>query len=48
MHPFPCPAQPLRPQDWKADLASVNAKAAEALADPGVYPNMFPGLEVGL
>ncbi len=34
-------------QDWKADLATVNAKASEALADPTAYPNLFPGLEVG-
>jgi coatomer subunit beta' len=33
--------------DWKADLATVNAKAAEALADPGNHPEMFEGLEVG-
>ena len=26
---------------WRADLAKVNAKAAEALADPGQYPNLF-------
>ncbi|KAI8462483.1 MAG: coatomer WD associated region-domain-containing protein [Monoraphidium minutum] len=35
-------------KDWKADLASINAKAAEALADPAVYPNLFPGLEEAL
>jgi hypothetical protein len=33
-------------QDWKRDLASVNPKAADALADPQEYPNLFPGLQV--
>ena len=28
---------------WKAGLARVNPRAAEALADPGEYPNLFPG-----
>jgi len=32
-------------KEWKADLAAINPKAAEALADPAEYPNMFPGLE---
>jgi coatomer subunit beta' len=27
---------------WKADLKGTNSKAAEALADPAVYPNLFP------
>lgn len=37
-------------QDWKDDLASVNPKAADALADPEEYPNLFPGMQeaVGL
>ena len=33
---------------WKADLKSVNEKAAEALADPARYPNLFTDLELGL
>ena len=28
---------------WKSGLAKVNPRAAEALADPGEYPNLFPG-----
>jgi coatomer subunit beta' len=33
---------------WKTDLKSVNEKAAEALADPARYPNLFPDLEYAL
>ena len=33
---------------WKADLKNVNEKAAEALADPSRYPNLFPDLEYAL
>ncbi|EFJ43300.1 hypothetical protein VOLCADRAFT_106879 [Volvox carteri f. nagariensis] len=33
---------------WKADLAAINPKAAEALADPAAYPNLFPHLEEAL
>ncbi|KAF5839137.1 hypothetical protein DUNSADRAFT_1450 [Dunaliella salina] len=29
---------------WKADLAKQNPKAAESLADPAEYPNLFPDL----
>ena len=29
---------------WKDDLKAVNEKAAEALADPEKYPNLFPDL----
>jgi coatomer subunit beta' len=32
-------------QEWKKDLAGVNARAADALADPEEYPNLFPGLD---
>eukprot|EP00877_Chromochloris_zofingiensis_P000490 jgi/Chrzof1/10441/UNPLg00368.t1 len=32
-------------QEWKNDLAGLNSKAADALADPDEYPNLFPGLE---
>ena len=28
---------------WKRGLSKVNPRAAEALADPGEYPNLFPG-----
>ena len=35
-------------QAWKADLARVNPKAADALAQPEEYPNLFPGLEVSI
>ena len=28
---------------WKRGLEKVNPRAAEALADPGEYPNLFPG-----
>ena len=28
---------------WKEALASVNPRAADALADPEAYPNLFPG-----
>ena len=33
---------------WKNDLKTVNEKAAEALADPSKYPNLFPDLEWAL
>lgn len=33
------------PQEWKKDLAGVNPRAADALADPEEYPNLFPGLD---
>ena len=33
---------------WKEDLAKVSTRAAQALADPGEYPNLFPDLEVAL
>jgi len=33
---------------WKEDLKTVNEKAAEALADPEKYPNLFPDLETAL
>ena len=31
---------------WKEDLAKLNPRAAEALADPSEYPNLFPELQV--
>lgn len=33
---------------WRADLKQINEKAAEALADPAKYPNLFPDLEWAL
>jgi coatomer subunit beta' len=33
---------------WKADLAKVNKKAAEALADPLEYKNLFPDFDLAL
>ena len=33
---------------WKQDLSRINPKAAEALADPEEYPNLFPDLEWAL
>lgn len=33
---------------WKTDLKAVNEKAAEALADPARYPNLFADLEYAL
>ena len=33
---------------WKSDLKAINEKAADALADPQQYPNLFPDLEVAL
>ena len=33
---------------WKQDVRKINPKAAEALADPKEYPNMFEDLELAL
>jgi len=33
---------------WKEDLKKVSAKAAEALADPAEYPELFPNLKVAV
>jgi coatomer subunit beta' len=33
---------------WKDDLKSVNEKAADSLADPEKYPNLFPDLDWAL
>jgi len=33
---------------WKTDLKTINEKAAEALADPVKYPNLFPDLNWAL
>ena len=42
------PASPQVVQLWRADLAQINPKAAEALADPAQYGNLFPNLEAAL
>ena len=33
---------------WQTDLAKVNPKAAEALANPDEFPNLFPGFQEAL
>ena len=33
---------------WKADLARISPRAAEALADPSEYPDLFPTLKYAL
>lgn len=33
---------------WKESLSKVNQKAADALADPTEYSNLFPGLQQAL
>jgi len=33
---------------WKEDLTKVNEKAAESLADPAEYPNLFQDFDLGL
>jgi coatomer subunit beta' len=33
---------------WKSDLKQINEKAAEALADPAKYPNLFPDMDWAL
>lgn len=43
--------KPLRPQIvhlWREDLRKINPKAAEALADPAQYSNLFPNLDLAL
>ncbi|GBF95719.1 hypothetical protein Rsub_08701 [Raphidocelis subcapitata] len=35
-------------KEWKTDLATINAKAAEALGDPGAHPELFPALQDAL
>ena len=52
-----CPGGPWRDQGtpvlqvvklWREDLAHINPKAAESLADPAQYPNLFPNLDLAL
>ena len=33
---------------WRDDLRTVNKKAAESLADPAEFPNLFPDLELAM
>lgn len=33
---------------WKENMSKVNQKAADALADPDQYSNLFPGLQQAL
>ena len=33
---------------WRKDLQKINPKAAESLADPGQYANLFPGMDLAL
>lgn len=33
---------------WREDLRKVNPKAAESLADPSQYANLFPDMEAAL
>lgn len=33
---------------WKGDLRTANAKAADSLADPAEYPNLFPDFDLAL
>mmetsp|Transcript_25010 Transcript_25010/g.29555 ORF Transcript_25010/g.29555 Transcript_25010/m.29555 type:complete len:1010 (+) Transcript_25010:61-3090(+) len=33
---------------WKEDLATVSTRAAQALADPNDFPNLFPDLDVAI
>ncbi|KAK9807397.1 hypothetical protein WJX73_000390 [Symbiochloris irregularis] len=33
---------------WRADLAKINPRAAESLADPAQYANLFPNLDLAV
>ena len=35
-------------QLWRKELSKINAKAAESLADPDQYSNLFPDLDLAL
>ena len=35
-------------QLWRKDLAKINPKAAESLADPAQYANLFPDMDLAL
>ncbi len=35
-------------QLWRTDLAKINPKAAESLADPAQYANLFPDMDLAL
>lgn len=33
---------------WRADLSKINPRAAEALADPAQYSNLFPNMDLAI
>ncbi|CAD7700543.1 unnamed protein product, partial [Ostreobium quekettii] len=35
-------------EQWRDDLKKINPKAADSLADPAKYPNLFPHLDMAL
>ena len=35
-------------QIWRKELSKINAKAAESLADPAQYANLFPDFDLAL
>ena len=35
-------------QLWRADLSRINPRAAEALADPAQYANLFPNMDLAV
>ena len=35
-------------QLWRKELSKINAKAAESLADPAQYGNLFPDFDLAL
>lgn len=35
-------------QLWRADLSKINPRAAEALADPAQYANLFPNMDLAV
>ncbi len=35
-------------QLWRKDLSKINPKAAESLADPAQYKNLFPNIDLAL
>lgn len=43
-----CLSSPRAVRLWKESLSKVNQKAADALADPTEYSNLFPGLQEAL
>ena len=35
-------------QLWRSDLSKINPRAAEALADPAQYANLFPNMDLAV